>query len=144
MNGLMQGQMGSPMMPQYGNSMQNPLTYNALMAQQQMPQRMNNGIIWVQGIEGAKAFQMPPNSNAILLDSETDGRFYIKTADNIGMSTLRLFDYTEVTTSPTPPVDMSQYITRDELNEILKKFGGNERGKQSVPAVKPKPNTESK
>ena len=39
----------------------------------QRPQ--TNGITWVQGIEGAKAFQIMPNSNTILLDSENDGIF---------------------------------------------------------------------
>ena len=82
--------------------------------------RMNNGIIWVQGIEGAKAYQLAPNSNAILLDSENDGKFYIKVSDNVGMCNLRTFSYTEVTNTPTTQVDMSNYVTRQELETILR------------------------
>lgn len=78
-----------------------------------------NGINWVQGIEGAKAYQMMPNSNAMLLDSENDGIFYIKTSDNVGMCQLRIFKYEEVTEQKHSPVDMSQYVTRDELEKML-------------------------
>lgn len=86
----------------------------------QMYQRpMTNGIIWVQGIEGAKAYQLAPNSNAILMDSENDGRFYIKVSDNVGMCNLRSFKYTEITSQPKS-VDMSEYVTRQELEDALR------------------------
>lgn len=48
----------------------------------------NNRIIWVKGIEEVMAFQMEPNSNGIFLDSDIQGRMYIKTCDNIGMCNL--------------------------------------------------------
>jgi hypothetical protein len=97
----------------------------------------NNGINWVQGMEGAKAYQLAPNSNIILLDSEQD-RFYIKTADNIGMCNLRVFDFHEVTDNPTPQqtqptVDLSNYVTRKEFDEALRNMrGGKQNGKQFV------------
>jgi hypothetical protein len=105
----------------------------------------NNGINWVQGMEGAKAYQLAPNSNIILLDSEQD-RFYIKTADNIGMCTLRVFDFKEVTDSPTQPVptvDMSDYVTKQELQEALRNVtkGGKQNGKQFVQSNEPNSNT---
>jgi hypothetical protein len=71
-----------------------------------------SGITWVQGIEGAKAWQMMPGTNIVLMDSENDGIFYIKVCDNIGMCTLRTFKYTEIQNSKP---DMSQYITREEF-----------------------------
>ena len=93
-----------------------PYSYN------QMYQRpvMNNGITWVQGIEGAKAFQMTPNSNVILMDSENDGKFYIKVSDNVGMCNLRRFRYEEETDTPTQSIDMSKYVTREELQNALR------------------------
>lgn len=89
----------------------------------QVPQT-NNGIIWVQGIEGAKAFQMTPNSNAVLLDSDTEGRFYIKISDNIGMCSLRIFKYEEIQQGSTtqPTVDMSDYVTKAEVNDLVDKL----------------------
>ena len=85
-------------------------------------------ITWVQGIEGAKAFQLAPNSNTILMDSENDGRFYIKVSDNVGMCNLRVFKYEEITNSPTPQVDMSNYVTREELEKALRSI----KNEQSV------------
>lgn len=97
----------------------------------QQRQSQVNGINWVQGIEGAKAFQLMPNSNVILMDSENDNTFYIKISDNIGMCSLRVFTFTEVSAPTTK--DMSQYITRDELNDILNnRLRGNNNVKQSV------------
>lgn len=97
----------------------------------------NNGILWVQGIEGAKAWQMPANSNVMLLDSETDGRFYIKTSDNIGMCNLRIFEYKEITDTPKveSSIDLSQYVTKAELTEILNSLKG-ESNEQPVQSVK--------
>ena len=60
-----------------------------------------NNIVWVQGIEGAKAWQLTPNSMVILLDSEVEGKMYIKVSDNIGMSSLRVFNYVEEVAKPT-------------------------------------------
>lgn len=108
----------------------------------QYPIRTNNNINWVQGIEGAKAFQLMPNSTTMMLDSENEGIFYIKVSDNVGMCTLRTFKYEEITNfckKQENDVDMSQYITRDELQSILDKRlnRGNNNGKQSIQSTKP-------
>lgn len=102
---------------------QNPQMMNPYMN----AQKPVNGILWVQGIEGAKAYQLPPSSNVMLLDSDTEGRFYIKTSDNIGMCNLRIFEYTEITDKPQN--DMSNYVTKEELEKALKtiKGGSNEQ-----------------
>lgn len=100
------------------------------------PQRnylqQQNNITWVQGIEGAKAFQLMPNSNAILMDSENENTFYIKVSDNVGMCNLRIFNYTEVTNTPKQDVDLSQFVTRAELQEII----GGITNEQSVSTAK--------
>lgn len=82
-------------------------------------QPQKNGINWVQGLEGAKAFQLIPNSNTVLMDSENDGIFYIKVCDNIGMCSLRKFRYQEIIDEPQ---QTNQYVTRDELMNILKEL----------------------
>lgn len=98
------------------------------------PYKPQNGIIWVQGIEGAKAYQLQPNSNVILLDSEIDGRFYIKVADNVGMCNLRIFKFEEITETTNKP-DPSQYVTREEFNQLVSQLGGLDNGKQPVSAT---------
>lgn len=85
-----------------------------------------NNIIWVQGIEGAKAWQLSPNSMAILLDSEIEGKMYIKVSDNIGMSSLRIFNYVEEIPANKNNVtvdtnlDLSQYVKKEELSTLIK------------------------
>ena len=96
--------------------------------------RSTNNIIWVQGIEGAKAWQLAPNSMAILLDSENDGKMYIKVTDNIGMGSLRVFNYVEELVQPAQgnvtivsSLDLSQYVKKDELSTLIKEIMTNEQ-----------------
>lgn len=107
------------------NYYQNPYgAYPQQYVSPAVPQVQNvnrQSIIWVNGEEGARAYQLAPNSSAMLLDAENEGRFYIKTTDNIGMCTIRVFDYKEIidVTPPSMPTqDMSMYATRQELQEL--------------------------
>ena len=99
-----------------------------------------NNIVWVQGIEGAKAWQLAPNSMVILLDSEIEGKMYIKVSDNIGMSSLRIFNYEEEISSANDSnninnnVDLSQYVKKDELSLLIKEILLND---QTVSATQP-------
>lgn len=68
-----------------------PYNYNFI---QPAPQPQQNGINWVQGIAGAKAFMVAPGQTAFLMDSEGQ-TFYMKSADQSGMPTLRVFDFQE-------------------------------------------------
>ena len=93
-----------------------------------------NNIIWVQGIEGAKAWQLAPSSMAILLDSEAEGKMYIKVTDNIGMANLRIFSYVEETVQPAQgnattnnSLDLSEYVKKDELSTLIKELINNEQ-----------------
>ena len=86
----------------------------------------SNGINWVQGMEGAKAWQLNPSSNVMLLDNENEGIFYIKTSDNVGMCTLRVFKYEEITPNQQSQqqVDLSEYIKKSELESYLNNLLG--------------------
>ena len=74
--------------------------YRQQMMAQQVPQvQPNNGIIWVQGIDGARAYMLPANSSAILMDS--DGPyFYIKSTDNVGMPQVKAYRFEEAGSQP--------------------------------------------
>jgi len=122
-------------MPFYAN----PYGFNTnVLSNPQTPNNaQNNGIIWVQGVEGAKAYQIAPNSNALLMDSENDGRFYIKTCDNIGMCSMRYFNYAETTATPTkqPEIDTTQFVTKSELSTIISELKEGLKREQSVSTV---------
>ena len=86
-------------------------------------QQRNSGIIWVQGEAGAKAYPVGPGESVLLMDSERDC-FYIKSTDVSGVPMpLRTFTYTEVVQTQNVmhhenKMDSSQYITRDEFEEL--------------------------
>lgn len=89
----------------------------------QQPVQQNNGIIWVQGEEGAKAYLVAPNSTVVLWDSETPV-IYIKSADISGMPSTRIFDLTERTAQKTVPYaapSSVEYATKDEFSELSEK-----------------------
>ena len=120
---------------------QNP--YAALMGQPQpyynQPQIMNNqsmmtqepiqNLIRVNGIEGAKAYQMPANSTVALFDANND-ILYVKSTDGAGFPSIRTFAFTEVkeVENETTKVD---YISREEFENFKKELMNN--GKQSIP-----------
>lgn len=52
-----------------------------------------NGIIWVQGEGGAKSYLVAPNTTVQLWDSESQV-IYLKSADSMGMPSMRVLDYT--------------------------------------------------
>ena len=56
-------------------------------------QQQNNPIIWIQGMESARAYQTAPNSTVVLFDSE-EQVIYIKSADMQGRPSMRILDYT--------------------------------------------------
>ena len=101
-------------------------------------------IQWVQGIEGAKAYQLAPNSNIQLLDSENDGIFYIKTSDNIGMCNLRVFRYEEITNQQSNPTNLSEYVRKDELESMINSILGGNTDEQPLSTAKSNKSTITK
>ena len=102
---------------------------------QQPQQPAANGIIWVQGMAGAKSYLLAPGQTALLMDSEAPV-FYVKSADQSGMPSMKVYDYKERTTEQAAPapaqanVDMSQYVTWEALEKkypVLKGGAGNEQ-----------------
>lgn len=93
---------------------------NPYQMQQQNPygQMQQQGFIRVNGIEGAKRYEMGPNS-AIPLFDENEDVFYVKTTDGAGFPTLRRFRFVEESAQPQPQHD---YVTRQEFNETLQQL----------------------
>ena len=115
------------------NFKQQPMYQSSNLNQQQQQQFYQNNIIWVKGKENARSMQIPPNSTVILLDSQV-GKFYIKTTDDIGLGRLRIFSYTEEpdvesnpSSSTSSTFDLSNYVTKNELQEAIKEIKKNEQ-----------------
>lgn len=115
------------MYPIYGmNNNFNP--YNNITNQQMNNfQPAQNNLIRVTGIEGAKAYQMPPNSSVALFDNDND-IMYVKTTDGAGFPTVRIFKFEPLQEPKTTETD--GYITRQEFEELKKEV--EKYGKQFV------------
>lgn len=129
--GYQTGYYGQPVPDQLAqlrqNQMQQAMMQPQMQAQpaQMQPQQVDNsGIIGVQGEAGAKAYLVAPGNTVQLWDSENQV-IYLKSADMSGMPSMRILDYTERNAAhpqkqqAAPQIDLSQYITRDELDTIL-------------------------
>lgn len=103
--------------------------YQQPMYQNQYTPQQHGGLIWVQGIEAAKSYPVSAGQSVLLMDSESNA-FFIKTADASGMPLpLRIFDYAERSAQNTPKtaqetrtepqIDLSAYVTRDELESRI-------------------------
>lgn len=112
----MNQQYGNNFVPPYGQNYSNFFGYRDITPQSN--NQITTNLIWVQGIEGAKAYMLSPGSKAILLDSEIENRAYIKIADELGATKLRKFDLIEVEENETPS-KLTEYVRKDELQELI-------------------------
>ena len=78
-----------------------------------------SNIIWVQGVEGAKGYQLPAKANMLVMDSENENTMYIISSDEVGMRKMRVFKFEEIEQKPATPADMSQYVTKDDVRNII-------------------------
>ena len=89
--------------------------YQSQMYPNQYNTQQHGGLIWVQGIEAAKSYPVSAGQSILLMDSESN-----------------IFDYTERTannvhktaqeTHTEPSIDLSAYVTRDELESRIKEI----------------------
>ena len=102
--------------------------YNQFQPQLTQPQVNTQNLIRVNGIDGAKAYQMPANSTVALFDNNED-IMYIKTTDGAGFPAIRTFTFNEVVANTNPIQDTADYVTRDEFNKLKEELLN---GKQSI------------
>lgn len=111
---------------------QNPYYNQPMNNQQFLPQEQTQNLIRVNGIDGAKTYQMTPNSTVALFDSNED-IMYIKTTDGAGFPSIRTFSFVEITQSEKSSVSQD-YISRQEFEDFKKELMNN--GKQSIQRTK--------
>ena len=111
-----------PTMPQQPN-------YNNMgnqMNQQQVQQPQANSYYYVNGIIGAKSFQLQPNQTVMLMDSDSP-MCYMKSSNSIGQSTLRYFKLVEVSendltnTNQPQQQNTSEFVLKSDFEVLSKK-----------------------
>jgi hypothetical protein len=92
------------------------------------PQMPTQNLIRVNGIDGAKAYQMSANNTVALFDTNED-IMYVKSTDGAGFPSIRTFSFTEIKEN-TKVSQNSDYISRQEFEDFKKELMNN--GKQSI------------
>lgn len=93
------------------------------------PRQQSGGPIWVQGEAGAKAYMVPPGGTAILMDNDR-ATFYMKSCDQQGRPSMRIFDFTErMEAQGQPEPGSDKYVTREEFQELVRRLGADRKGK---------------
>ena len=85
----------------------------------------------VNGLEGAKSYNLMPNQSMLLMDG-SNPYIYMKTTNQLGQATIRCFKLVEEKIEDIE-VSNSPYATKNDLNilnskidELLKQLGGKE------------------
>ena len=90
--------------------------YQPTQTQMQQPYDMR---IKVKGLNGAKAFQMPPNSHAVLFDEDSDVLYY-KATDAAGYPSIVDFDFYPRELAPASPAPDVDYVPRSEFDKLAR------------------------
>lgn len=105
--------------PMYGFNQPN---YN----QPQAPQYPQNENVYafVNGVEGAKSYQLRPNQSVMLMDSEQP-LCYMKSANAMGQATLRYFRLTEISENDakgaSAPAPTPDYVAKADFNALSRR-----------------------
>ena len=128
----------------YGNNFYNPYNpYDYRNYNQQQPQmapnqpQNNQGgqinqFAYVNGIEGAKSFQLAPGRTILLLDSDNP-LIYFKASNELGQSTLKYFTINEIdeisakqsiggNVKTTPQIDVNNFVSRNDFDALVEKY----------------------
>lgn len=121
--------------PMYGNPYpmqpRQPQQYYAPQVQAYPPQQPQQGLIQVNGLEGARAYPLGPNSSVPLFDANSDV-MYVKRTDAGGYPTIQAYTFAPVQDAQQ---QQPEYVTREEFNELKEMIAN---GKQPVrKAAKP-------
>ena len=110
-----------PQIPQAPQPQQYVNQYPAQQQFQRSNIAPNVGVYWVQGLAGAKGFQSEtPNADIYLRDAEDMEIMYIKTTDQFGRPNgLERYRMVKEPINETPNMDNSNFVTVDQLNDIL-------------------------
>ena len=114
----------------YGYQGPTPGQYQGAYPGMQNQSKQYNQFAYVNGIEGAKAFPMVPDSKMLLMD-QNEPVFYMKVSNMLGQSSITAYSFHEIT-EQTAQVQASgpvpDYLVKDDLKPILDRIAKLEKG----------------
>lgn len=122
---------------QFGNYTPYPVYPNAPQPSylQRQNQSQQNVYAFVNGVEGAKAYQINANQSVLLMDSEQQV-CYLKQTNALGQATLRCFKLVEVNENDikhAPSQNSPQngdFATKKDVEDIVKRLDALEKPKE--------------
>lgn len=95
----------------------------------QNAQKQFNQYAYVNGIEGAKAFPMTPDTRIMLMD-QNEPIFYMKASNMLGQSTITVYRFEEVQqgTQTQEPCSAPQqtpvpeFLTKDDIKPLIERI----------------------
>lgn len=78
---------------------------------------------YVNGLEGAKAYQAAPNQNVLLIDSENPV-IYMKSTNAMGQGSIQCFKITQINENEIRPnvTSGSNYVLKDDFSSLIKRI----------------------
>ena len=79
----------------------------------------NQNVTWIQvnGIAGAKEHIVQPNQTAWLMDNN-DSVFFVKSADNLGVTSLKCYKFFEIDPQTTQTTQGNDYVSMKDFNAL--------------------------
>ena len=102
----------------YGGPYQNPSYYNPYS------QPKTNQYAFVNGIEGAKSFQMQPNQMVMLLDSDNP-IIYKKVSNGYGQSSIECFKMVQISEEELRGINVQpqqEYVLKSDFEALVKRI----------------------
>ncbi|MGM9683219.1 MAG: hypothetical protein ACI3XQ_06450 [Eubacteriales bacterium] len=98
--------------------------YSQPQFRQQQSQQPPTNVNWIQvnGIDGARNITVQPGNTIWAMDNN-EPVFYVKSADSMGVASLKAYRFTEI--QPGETAKSEEYVTRKEFNDLLKRLGEN-------------------
>lgn len=83
----------------------------------QQPIMPTNSYAFVNGIEGAKSYPVPPNKTILLMDSDNP-IFYFKSSNDLGQCSIKTYEFKEITTQQD---NNQKYVLKSDFDELKNK-----------------------
>lgn len=136
----------NPWATPYQTQMQQPVQQMPTQQMPQMPQAqpMQNGFVWVDGIEEAKNFYVAPN-NAVQLWDKNAPCIYKKSADAAGKPSMQIFDLVERkenTAETQNKAPTSDFALKSDLLDLEQRVSDLEASKRRTKAKETKEEVE--
>lgn len=102
--------------------------YNQNSYNNQSNNAQQQNVTWIQvnGITGAKEHIVQPNQTAWLMDNN-DSVFFVKSADNLGVTTLKCYKFFEINVNEKEEVKNNNYVSIEAFNDLQNRFNNLEQ-----------------